>query len=239
MFKKIFLVAAVCCGFSGFAQAEFVTGDWLEDGDNQAILDTRTGKEWLNMDHTEGMTLSGIENALNGELSGWRIASYEEIIELVWSQAEIAGVLGSYWDDESIDRERSSDSAMYELGHIAQSSAKARNFSVTFGGMEGDFYGLYGHFVNEYKGEVATLYSQYTTGKYNNGMYVQKTTQNALGHSWYGWWLVSDGGTTLESIRNPEINANNPDSPINDVGAPLLAGGLLFAPIFFFRRRKW
>lgn len=237
MFKKIFLIAAVCCGFSGFAQAEFITGDWLEDGDNQAILDTRTGKEWLNMDHTEGMTVSDIENALNGELTGWRIASYEEIIELVWSQAEIAGVLGSYWDDASIDRERNTDDKRYGLGYIPQSGAKARDFSVTFGGMEANFHGLYGHFINEYKGEIATLFSQYTTGE-NNGVNITNSSEGSLGLPLYGWWLVSDGGMTLESIRNPEINANNPDSPINDVGAPLVAGGLLFATFLFSRRRK-
>tara|TARA_Y100000310_G_scaffold338147_1_gene427024 strand:- start:804 stop:1517 length:714 start_codon:yes stop_codon:yes gene_type:complete len=236
MFKKIFLVAAVCCGFSGFAQAEFVTGDWLEDGDNQAILDTRTGKEWLNMDHTEGMTVSEVKHALNGELSGWRIAEYEEIIELVWSQLENIGQLDKYWSDEEIEYGRNPDSPNYIGTHIPQQRYYSEKFSLKFGGINNT--AIYGHFVNEAKGSVSTFYSQYTTNERINGMYIQNVSPSGTGNSAYGWWLVSDGGTTLESIRNPEINANNPDSPINDVGAPLVAGGLLFAPLFFFRRRK-
>lgn len=35
-----------------------------------------------------------------------------------------------------------------------------------------------------------------------------------ISHPSFGVFLVSDGGTTLLSINNPEINANNPNAPV-------------------------
>ena len=60
------------------------------------------------------------------------------------------------------------------------------------------------------------------------------------GAAGYSWWLVSDGGVSLSSINNPEININNPDASINDVSAPVYFGAFTFAMLGFagFSRRS-
>lgn len=61
-----------------------------------------------------------------------------------------------------------------------------------------------------------------------------------------GVYLVSDGGTTLSSISNPNLNINNPNAPVNQVpdapaDVPVNAGfGLLGLALMALglRRRK-
>ncbi len=229
MIKKALLASAISFGFSGFAQAEFIQGDWLIEGDKQSTLDTRTGKEWLNLDNTEGMSLADVTQALDGELAGWRIAGLDEVLDLAYSQAEIAGISNYFWDATTIESAKNPEENT-SFNYMVQHSGFARDFGLAFGGMTSSFYGTYGLFVNDYKNEVDNFFSQYTTGR-NNGMRLMKESEKnyTQGIASYGWWLVSDGGVSLSSINNPEINANNPDAPVNAVSTPLSLGVFAFA----------
>jgi len=86
-------------------------------------------------------------------------------------------------------------------------------------------------FVNNYKeGEIDVLISQHT-GFSNSGMVISKVSEPtySLGNDLYGRWLVNDGGVSLSSINNPELNIKNPDAPINDVSVPFFFAALFFA----------
>lgn len=233
MIRKALLIATLSLGFSNFAHADFVKVDFLTEGDGQSVLDTKTGKEWLNQNYTKGMTLSAVNEALTGELSGWRIAGLDEVLVLVENQFEIAGISHLFWDSEYIEYAKSPEKNTGTY-YVEQSQNNARIFSETFGGYNGSSYGTYGMFVNDYKNEIGLFHSQYTLHN-NNGMRISRPGASTydVGNSLYGWWLVNDGGVSLSSINNPELNVNNPEAPINDVSAPILFGSLAISLLGF------
>jgi hypothetical protein len=53
-----------------------------------------------------------------------------------------------------------------------------------------------------------------------------------------GVYLVSDGGTTLNSQLDPSLNINNDNAPINDVYAPSLLGLMSLGLLGFSARRR-
>lgn len=79
-----------------------------------------------------------------------------------------------------------------------------------------------------------------TSGWYFNPL--TTTTPDIIGNHQYGVYLVSDGGLTLSSINNPEININNPKSPINQVSDVSAHAGLgilgMFLMCLGFRRLR-
>ena len=78
----LFLTASVA------VNAELVTTDWKNTGDELATLDTDTGIEWLDLTQTDGMSINQVES-LTGEGStfeGWRLPTQPEIVGLM-SQA--------------------------------------------------------------------------------------------------------------------------------------------------------
>jgi len=255
MIKKAFLITTLSLGFSGFAQADFIEGDWLAEGDAQATLDTRTGQEWLNLSHTVGMSLDEVTLALENELSGWHLAGIDDVLNLVYSQLEITGTTDKFWSDTRIDPMHAEDSisSLSFIGHPNSESAKG--FSDAFGGeatanySNYASYGTYGMFVNEYKNRVGNFSSQHTNDL-NDGFYVSTLDQNHTfptnGRDNYAWWLVSEGGASLSSISNPEINtpssnfvdASNTSASVSDVSTPLSLGAFAFALMGFAGLRR-
>lgn len=84
MFKKLLVVATLAAGLiSTQASAAFVATDWKSTGDKLATLDTETGLEWLDIYQTYGYTIKSMKTALlNGHFHGWRLATYEEVMQL-------------------------------------------------------------------------------------------------------------------------------------------------------------
>lgn len=79
--------ALLALSFSLSSQASFVEADWKVVGDNDAILDTRTGYKLLDIGFTRGMSINDVEQAtlLGGEFEGWRLPTYSEIQEIFYS----------------------------------------------------------------------------------------------------------------------------------------------------------
>lgn len=254
MIKQAFLISTLSFGFSGFAQAEFIQGDWLVDGDAQTTLDTRTGQEWLKLGQTVGMTLAEVNLALSNELSGWKIAGIDDILNLGYSQMEIAGNLNKFWDSRYIDSMHS-PTGDTNFGYTKHPSIlDAIDFSAAFGGEATADYseiasnGTYGMYANEYKGKVGMFASQHTNTS-NSGLFVSTITSDRYhidGIPNVGWWLVSDGGASLNSINNPNINIQSSDfidasitsTSVSDVSGPLSLGAFAFLAIGFAGLRR-
>lgn len=221
MFKKLLVIATLAAGLiSTQASAAFVSTDWKTTGDAQATLDYSTGLEWLKLNNTAAKSLSTVRNEIDTLYQGWRLPTESEVMQL------FRNLLGAGY--------------AYTEGSPATQRyffmpAEMRNIALTFLGDSGG----------------GTAY----------GWYALQSIPNAIGGSglwtnsyWYNWtysltqggrsgtgvFLVSDGGTTLSSIKNPSLNINNPNAPINmaDVSAPagLAAAGVLM--LIFGARRK-
>lgn len=219
MFKRtLCILAIVTAGFiSAPASADFIHTDWKTAGDKQAALDTETGIEWLNLTQTNGKTITQVTDLLNTTYSGWRLPTY----------TEVSSMITRFFGNPTSWNAYSTSNGMI-----------ARDFSVLFGtGSTETAYNLGTH-------RTDTGQLRYS-GAYVNGANVEfsaysvyygptNTTKPPRG---LGVFLVSDGGTTLSSINNPNLNINNPAAPVNqaapaptDVSAPIglgLAGLLL------------
>lgn len=196
--------------FSAAASAEFVETDRLVEGDAQATLDTETGLEWLDVSVTRGFTMElAIERTQKGgELEGWRLPTQDEVYTMFAKFFPYYTPVGS-------------GKVNYHKNSQPEIEVDAQYFTSLFGATH-SVNTTYGMFY-ENDGEVANL-GQYTFSQVLEAHYVQNASYSTV-----GVYLVSDGGTTLDSINNPEINQANPNSPYaKDVGAPMI-GSLALA----------
>ena len=65
--------------FTSQSGDEFRTVDVASEGDELAVLHYDTGLEWLNVRETWGMSMEDVNNALQGDLQGWRLPTNEEV----------------------------------------------------------------------------------------------------------------------------------------------------------------
>lgn len=234
------------------AHAEFIFTDRKVQGDNQAVLDTVHGKEWLRFANTTQYTYNEVveQTAQGGQFYGWRLPT----------EAELRAMLTEFYGGLTIDHGHRQDES-------GSNKSKTRSFNNVFGtgrspasseeraggiykrdnptassaplcnyaGCKASSGAEYGYF-----GSYVTNGGSYTT---SFGMrYEGQTELDIIQVQRKGTWLVSDGGTTLSSTLSPELNINNPDAPINksaDVSVHAgfgLLGVLLMA--FGIRRRE-
>jgi hypothetical protein len=66
------------------------------------------------------------------------------------------------------------------------------------------------HRRNYWNGSYYTIYHNYDVA----------VTSDAIKYANGGYFLVSDGGLTLSSINDPQLNINNPNAPINQQPEP-------------------
>jgi hypothetical protein len=208
---------------SAGASAELIKGDWKSVNDNLSVVDTETGVEWLSLTQTHGMSLNQAETLLNSTFDGWRLPTSQEVLTLMRntftshtiesSPLNYNGYLGnaeSQQFTEMLGSVMVGGKDKYSLGYIKDNSTGTNLVS-------GSVYKL---------NSAIELYSNSISGGGSD-----------TSHYAYGVFLVSDGGTTLASINNPELNANNVN---NTVPLPATLGllSLAIAGLSFRRKEK-
>lgn len=196
------------------ASAGLTYSDWQGVGDQKATLDTDTGLEWLDLTVTDNQSYDQVSALLSTTYKGWRLPTYDEVNHMISSH-------------------------LTDTRNVFYSGLLGTTYYHRINTYSGYEYFSYGIHINEegtglaYSGlEVIPKLSDYTY-KYNTPYYPGFTSAD----SEKGVYLVSDGGVTLSSINNPEINANNPNSPYN---VPLEGSMLALSLISLvgFRRKK-
>lgn len=211
MFKKTVLASVLLLSLASLsAQAAFVETDWKNTNDKLATLDTTTGLEWLDLTQTGGKSINEVKLQLDTLYAGWRMPTYAEMQTLAMNLFPVI----------------TNPEANYHGVGVSQQDIGTHTL---FGrNVQPYTYGLY-----ERNGSSNIL----ATRDDYNWVYFNYQWANNLDFKrvYEGVYLVSDGGTTLSSINNPQLNINNPNAPVNqvvaDVSAPLALGtlGLLLA----------
>lgn len=205
--------------------AEFVHTDWKISGDRAATLDTESGLEWLKFSYTDNRSINDVKTEMSNSLAGWRFAALSEVAEVmnrILGTSFVSGVSGS----------------------ASGSSGKGAMFADLFGitkdySTDAFSRGLLYNPVSENASFAGVWFNKNPTYQNYNVNYLSSTYALTYRHDNNGVFLVSDGGTTLSSIEQPQLNMNNPDAPINaDVPAPagMVALGLLV--LFGLKRRR-
>lgn len=236
MFKRsIVSVFILVIGFvSSQVNAALVSSDWITQGDSKATLDTATGLEWLDLTLTADHSYNSISQD-SSLYPGWRFATITEVKGLFERYlAYYTQKLPANGFTSGYSHSRSEATIFRNLfGQTYDGKDYRTNGFVYDAGK--DRVGLFG-FVTA----TSQAYNIFTYD-YSPGSYSVNTKSNLS-----GWFLVSDGGTTLSSINNPALNINNPNAPVNQVpeapaDVPVHAGfGLLGLLLMAFglRRRK-
>lgn len=217
MFKKFLVIATLAAGLiSTQANAAFISTDWKTTGDALATLDTETGLEWLDLTYTVGKSLNDIEQTMQLDLAGWRLATQNEVIAL-WAKA-----MGRELSDTRFNLRNIGDPLGALLGSVVEAG-----LLYTVGITYSNSGSLTDFGTSSYGG--GSYYNLWNSGYNINS---RSTTR--------GFYLVSDGGVTLSSISDPTINANNPNAPINmaDVSAPTGLAGAGLLMLMLGARRK-
>lgn len=224
MFRTSFISALVLT-FSAFSMqvnASLIPTDWKNAGDALATLDTDTGLEWLDLSLTARDSLETLASRLSSDLAGWRMATQSEVDRLHLNY----------------------DSTLYstKVEYIGTTNTKMNPWRSLFGitGSGSASMGVYQRDDGQWG----------VVGAYRTGLPRWLTMGGSMNLSemqysinvWSGYFLVSDGGTTLSSQLNPTLNANNPNAPVNqspsDVSIHASFGllGLLLMTLGFRRR---
>jgi hypothetical protein len=212
--KRIGLLLAAGAFFSSMAQAELISTDWKVEGDGYSTLDTTSGKEWLDLTLTSGMTYNQVAEQLGegGQFDGWRLPTEEEVHYLI--------------DNSIID-----DGVIQYADYSTNSSS---TYTSLFLNALGSYIGLHEELDSDFVGFSGIYTSMALTYKSRNE-YSKNVAVTYYGMS-AGVYLVSDGGMTLGSTTDPIISGYQGVSSVN---APLAFGaiGLILAGAGL-RRRK-
>ncbi len=224
------LTAGVFAITSLGANAELLATDYLSEGDMKSTLDTQSGLEWLDLTYTDGMSIDQVKAALPTTFSGWRMPTPDEVVSLMMhaipSKADFVQTLGNaswFYNDISLFQEVDNFASFF--GYTQDSGQ--HHYSM------GMFESASGQTL--YSGILDDQSPSYDMVLYSGALYSSKT--NAA-HNSVGVFLVSDGGTTLSSINNPNINNIGFSGDVNapaDVDVPVALGlvgllGLLAGP---------
>lgn len=197
------------------ANAGFIKGDLNSVGDQLSAVDTETGIEWINLTQTKGMSINQVQGLLETTFNGWRLPTRFEV-NLAMNHAT-----------QLITQDNGS--VTYAIG-----SNEMTGLLNAFGqSRTGSSYGTHGVYLNDDPNGSPVLssggYLKSSTGFgtfWDDDNHSSYTTSFA--YSFLGVFLVSDGGVTISSIKNPSLNANNPNSPSN-ISVPLPATSMLLS----------
>jgi hypothetical protein len=223
--------------------AELISTDYKVEGDGKATLNTETGREWLDFDVTKNKTKSEMDALLTTTYQGWRYPTLEELESFAMATGAVAYETAKYPDQafyipdvrleygRTVFNYHKALSMVDLLGKTHYSSSASTNprtgpnhdyYATGRVYIDGTSYFLRAH---AQKNSLYTGYLRYVSGLNTSEKYS-------------GFLLVSDGGTTLSSRNNPELNSNNPNAPVNvNVSVPATLG-LLSLSIMGLLRRK-
>lgn len=242
--KGIALTLTLSLFAAGSANAELVSSDWLSEGDNLVTLDTSTGIEWLDLTQTKGMSARQVLS--DSRFEGWRLATFEELIPLFqnylpdvdYTYVNTSYRLGAWPHYEN----KTQITQIREMLNLFVGNSTKMNT----GQNQYDYEVIYGMGLKEngsigITGGIMTGFDGYYT--YNDARFYG--VEGASGGDFdyqngvYAPYLVSDGGVTLSSIKDPSINQANPNAPIN-ASAPLMGafGGLLLIGVGMRSQRR-
>lgn len=199
--------------FSFASQAAWVSTDWKVAGDAKASLDESTGIEWLDLTQTDYKSIQEVQGLLSTTYAGWRFPTAQEVRAMMTS---IVGTLVNFTGD--------ADGLIYKQGNMLPEVTAFRVlFGHTYSTSGFSFAHIsVGNYVDE-QGRVVQAgvrFSGYDKGR-DNYLYQDYVNTNITSvtskHNYSGVFLVSDGGVTLSSQQNPNLNLNNPNAPINQV----------------------
>jgi hypothetical protein len=213
------------------AQAELVETDWKSTGDTLATLDTATGIEWLDLTQTDSMSINQAENLTEAgsTFDGWRLPTRDEVTQMMVNAfpSEAALVQGSGgWGRTNATTDNEADS-----------------FRALFGYTHVSYYNhySYGMFKNHSDHFHSVTFSGVRDSRSDDNLSLFSNRVLATSYDYtnvdYGVYLVSDGGTTLDSQLDPTINENNVNYVVADVSAPALLG-LMSLGLFGFTARN-
>jgi hypothetical protein len=208
--KKIAL-ASILALSSVAANAEFIKGDWKVVGDNLSVVNTETGLEWLSLTQTDGLSISEVSNLLSTTFSGWRLPTKDEVNAILTSSmgadAVVAGTTTLEITQESLENAITFENALgttwlgntrgsynthYSYGHYYDDPTDLSS-DIYFGGVK-------------YYSDGGIKYESDEPINVNLAAHRVRAEGYTFTHNAYGVYLVSEGGTTLSSINNPEIN---------------------------------
>lgn len=229
MIKSVALTFALV---ASSAQAGFVHTDWKYTGDEEAVLHEETGIEWLTMLNSQTNTVADTNTQLQDGYyyDGWRYATLEEV-DIMMSDffGEAMGQYSVSGDDTLMKAAVENYISMFGITRYLSRGDFTQSFGVTLGA-DG----------NVYRAGVGRYLSQYANSPWELNFPQLEESEDVDGYkaSQSGFFLVSDGGTTLSSKMNPMLNINNANAPINNAAAVPVFGVAAFGLLGLIAARR-
>tara|TARA_Y100001973_G_scaffold90104_1_gene137226 strand:+ start:525 stop:1247 length:723 start_codon:yes stop_codon:yes gene_type:complete len=232
--KKI-LLACVFTFVSLGANAEFVAGDWKVEGDGLVTADLDTGIEWLSLTETRGMSFNQVSTLLSAEYAGWRLPTRAEVNGLM---ANITGLVTQENGQKGYSGSRSIyQRQAFDVIDVIGETERYTHHSIARGMYLNDDVQVEGEAQLLYSGAAARITNSSGTINIIYDDYPARVNDDFdTVDTGAGFFLVSDGGTTLLSLNNPTVNAQNANAPA-DVPAPVLGSFAMFGLLLFGRRK--
>ena len=214
---KIFAGMLIAAALSFTARADYVDTDWHQEGDALASLDLNTGKEWLKLTETAGLSLPEVNALIETDYVGWRLPTQAEVNAWMYSLTDLETENNGF-NQYTV----SADVAEYVVSALGNTHD------------EGDWRAR-GLYLNDSQGAGSDLlmsggtYYPLMNGSHTVFDDYQRGDNMDYSLEYYGVFLVSDGGVTWSSINNPSIN---------QVPIPLAASVLIMVPMLMNRKRK-
>lgn len=204
------------------SQAALIETDVNTKGDALATLDTNTGIEWLDLTETQLRNVSGTtEEAIATVLAenpGWRLPTQEEVTTLIMGYFPMAV---------------SGEAVLLKENYFPAYKNIYDQFESFFGrssSYDGHYrMGLYSDGENYQSAGLST---------WSGGQVALDRIYKRNGNEkiYNALFLVSNGGLTLSSRENPDINI--PEHSLRDVPAPLFGFTSLAMLGLLWRRNK-
>lgn len=170
----------------------FVNTDLTTSGDKLAVLDTKTGLEWLNLKETYNNSYSDVTSRLSSDLEGWRYPTESEVLDF---HSRILGNTNLYltrWTDSYSSSVSNTDIQNYtNIIERTYRISSGRGYSGAFKQDDNSF-------------QCLSFYVSTTVYSGISGYDVCSPNNNGVSN--YGFYLISTG-ITLSAQENPGINS--------------------------------